>query len=183
MVYLIYLLNGFLTLVWLLIDHLLPVMLVAPLAWLDLTVPAEQRSWTWISSILALLAALFAPAPVPLLMLVMALAGILAVRLEQFNVLAARWKTVRGLALYSLTGLGYRLFQDWSKLADLSTQAGASPLLSQGQVYLSAIAAFAMYLIPIGFLVLLAQSLWAHPPLPGKPAELAHTIRSRGKED
>ena len=175
MVYLYYLLNGFLALLWLLVDHLLLALLIAPLGWLSYTAPDEQRPWALVSSGLAVLASVVAPAPVPLLMLVMATAGLLATRLEQFNAAAARWNTVRGLALYSLAGLGFTAYQD---LAGRST---GSPLLMQGQVYLSAIAAFAMYLIPLGFLALLAQSLWAHPPVPGKPADLIHTIRSRGK--
>ncbi len=175
MTYLYYLLNGFLALLWLLADHILPALLVVPLAWLGYSVPDEQRPWALASGGLALLAAAVAPAPVPLLMLVMAVAGVLAAQLEQFNAAAARWNTVRGLALYGLAGLGFTVYQD------LAASSTGSPLLLQGQVYLSAIAAFAMYLIPLGFLALLAQTLWAHPPVPGKPAELIHTIRSRGK--
>ena len=175
MIYLYYLLNGFLALVWLLVDHILLVLLVAPLAWLSYTSPDEQRPWSLASSLLAILAGAVAPAPVPLLLLVMAIAGLLATRLDQFNTVAARWNTLRGLALYSLAGLGFTLYQDLSRVSV------GSPLLAQGQVYLSTIAAFAMYLIPLGYLALLAQTLWAHPPVPGKPADLIHTIRSRGK--
>jgi hypothetical protein len=175
MVYLYYLLNGFLALLWLLVDHILLVLLIAPLVWLSYTSPNEQRSWSLASSGFAVLASAVAPAPVPLLMLVMAAAGLLATRLEQFNTASARWNTVRGLALYGLAGLGFTIYQD------LIGRYSGSPLLAQGQVYLSAIAAFAMYLIPLGFLALLAQSLWAHPPVPGKPVDMIHTIRSRGK--
>jgi hypothetical protein len=175
MIYLYYLLNGFLALLWLLVDHLLQVALVAPLIWLSYTSPNEQRSWTLASSTLAILAGAVAPAPVPLLLLVMTIAGLLATRLEQFNTVAARWNTLRGLALYSLAGLGFTVYQD------LSHVSAGSPMLAQGQTYLSTIAAFAMYLIPLGYLALLAQTLWAHPPVPGKPADLIHTIRSRGK--
>ncbi|MFZ2096698.1 MAG: hypothetical protein WAV05_08685 [Anaerolineales bacterium] len=175
MAYLYYLLNGLLALLWLLVDHILLALLIAPLAWLSCTAPDEQRSWTLITSGLAVLASAVAPSPVPLLMLVMASSGWLATRLEQFNNAAACWNTVRGLALYSLAGLGFSAFQD------LAARSDASPLLLQGQVYLSVIAAFAMYLIPLGYLALLAQTLLAHPPVPGKPAELIHTIRSRGK--
>ena len=175
MVYLYYLLNGFLALLWLLADHILLALLIVPLAWLNYTSPDEQRSWSLTSSGLAVLASAIAPAPVPLLMLVMASAGLLATRLEQFNSAAARWNTVRGLALYSLVGLGFTVYQD------LVAHSTESSLLMQGQVYLSTIAAFAMYLIPLGYLALMAQTLWAHPPVPGKPADLIHTIRSRGK--
>jgi hypothetical protein len=175
MTYLYYLANGLLALLWLLVDHLLLVLLVAPLAWLSSSAPDEQRYWTIATGGLAILASVVAPAPVPLLMLVMALAGWLATRLEQFNHAAARWNTLRGLALYSLAGLGFTAFQE------LAANSISSPLLQQGQVYLTAIASFAMYLIPLGFLALLAQTLFAHPPVSGKPGELIHTIRSRGK--
>ena len=177
MIYLFYLLNGFLALLWLLVDHILLALLTAPLVWLSFTSPREQRSWSLASGGMAVLASSIAPAPVPLLLLVMAAAGVLATRLDRFNTTAARWNTVRSLALYSLVGSGFTFYQD---LAHAST---ASPLLAQGQVYLSTIASFALYLIPLGYLVLLAQSLWAHPPIPGKPADLIHTIRSRGKPE
>jgi hypothetical protein len=175
MVHLYYLLNGFLALLWLLLDHILMVILIIPLAWLAYHSPNEQRPWSLAAGALALLTSAVAPAPVPLLMLVMALAGSLAVYLEQFNPIGVRWNTLRGLALYSLAGSGFTIYQDY-----LGRSIG-SPLLAQGQAYISTIAGFAMYLIPLGFLALLAQTLWAHPPVPGKPADLIHTIRSRGK--
>jgi hypothetical protein len=175
MAYLYYLLNGILALLWLLLDHILLVLLVAPLAWSCYSAPSEQRPWTLASSGLAILASAVTPPPVPLLMLVMALAGGLATYLERFNAAAVRWNTVRGLALYSLAGLGFTTFQD------LMARTESSSLLQQGQAYLSAMAAFAMYLIPLGFLALLAQTLLAHPPISASPSELIHTIRSRGK--
>jgi len=175
MAYLYYLLNGILALLWLLSDHILLALLIAPLVWLSYASPDEQRSWSLASGGMAVLASAAAPAPVPLLMLVMAIAGLLATRLDQFNTTAARWNTVRSLALYSLVGLGFTVYQD------LAHASAVSPLLAQGQVYLSTIASFALYLIPLGYLALLAQSLWAHPPAPGKPSDLIHIIRSRGK--
>jgi hypothetical protein len=175
MAYLYYLLNGFLTLLWLVVDHLVLVLLLAPLVWLSHSSPDEQRPWCLGASLLAMLAGAVAPAPVPLMLLVMAASGALVSRLERFNTLSARWNTLRGLALYSLAGLGATLYQD------LARENAATGLLAQGEIYLSTIAAFAMYLIPLGFLALLAQTLWAHPPVPGKPADLIHTIRSRGK--
>ncbi len=176
MIVFLWLLNGFLALLWLLLDHILLALLLVPLVWMSLTSPQEQLYWTIASCSLACLASVLAPMPVPLLMVVIAAAGILATHLEQFNPAAARWNTVRGLALYGLAGLGFTVYQS---LAD----SAGSPLLQQGQVYLSAIAAFAMYLIPLGFLAMLAQSLWAHPPAPGRPAELIHSIRSRDREE
>jgi hypothetical protein len=177
MIWLIYPLNGLLALLWLAVDHALAVILIAPLAWLCQAALPEQRPWSLAAAGLALLSAAISPPPVPALMLVMALAGSLAVRLESFNPTATRWNVARGLGLYGLAGLGFRAYQDLAPLA-----ADGSPLLAQGQIYLSALAAFAMYLIPLAYLALLAQSLWAHPPLPGSPAAMTHAIRARGKQ-
>ncbi len=171
-----WLVNGFLAMLWLLLDHILLALLVPVLAWLGYTAPNEQRPWTLAACTLAILASAFTPTPVPLLTLLMAAAGLLATHLEQFNVTSVRWNTVRVLALYGLAGLGFKAFQGLTSAVEPS-----SPLLIQGQMYISVIADFAMYLIPLGFLALLAQSLWAHPPVPGKPAELTNSIRSRGK--
>ena len=175
MVYLYYLLNGILALLWLLVDHALLVILIVPLAFLIYHSPDEQRSWTFAAAGLALLTSAVAPAPVPVLVLVMAFSGLLAIHVDQFNPTSVRWTTVRGLALYSLAGIGFTLYQDFIEASI------ASPLLAQGQVYISTVAGFAMYLIPLAFLAMLAQTLWAHPPVPGKPADLIHIIRSRGK--
>jgi hypothetical protein len=175
MAYLYYLLNGFMALLWLLLDHILLVLLVVPLLSLASMAPKEQRPWTLGTSGLVLVASAIAPAPVPFLLLLMAVAGWLATRLEKFNTLAMYWNTARGLAIYSLAGLGFTAFQVMASSTD------GSPLLTQGQVYLTTMAAFAMYLIPLGYLALLVQTLFAHPPLQGKPGELIHTIRSRGK--
>ena len=175
MVYLYYLLNGFLALLWLLVDHILLALLIAPLAWLSYTAPDEQRSWTLVSSGLAILASAVAPSPVPLLMLVMAAAGLLATRLEQFNAAAARWNTVRGVALYGLAALAFTIYQD------VAARPSDSSLLMQGPGYLSALAAFAISLIPLSFLAILAQTLWSRPPAPGKTAVMSSAIRSRIK--
>jgi hypothetical protein len=153
------------------------VLLIIPLLWLGYTSPHEQRSWALASGGIATLASAIAPAPVPMLILVMAIAGLLATHLDQFNTASARWNTVRSLALYSLVGLGFTIYQD------LAQASAGSSLLAQGQMYLSTIASFALYLIPLGYLALLAQTLWAHPPVPTKPTDLIHTIRSRWKKD
>jgi hypothetical protein len=156
-------------------DHFLLVALIIPLAFLIYHSPHEQRSWSFAAGGLAWLTSAVAPAPVPVLIVVMALSGVLAIRAERFNPTSVRWTTVRGLALYSLAGIGFTLYQDFIAASI------ASPLLVQGQVYISTMAGFAVYLIPLAFLAMLAQSLWAHPPVPGRPADLIRSIRSRGK--
>jgi hypothetical protein len=39
-----------------------------------------------------------------------------------------------------------------------------------------------MYAFPIGALVFMAQSIFAHPPALARPEELITTVRTRGKE-
>ena len=107
----------------------------------------------------------------------MALAGLIGVLLERFNAAALRWRAVGGIALYALMGLGFAAYQQ------LAPSLGADdPLLSQGQRYLGILASIAMYFYPLGFLALLAQAIWVHPPLAQSPEGLIHTIRSRGKQ-
>jgi hypothetical protein len=57
----------------------------------------------------------------------------------------------------------------------------ADPMMAQGATYLDALVGIAMYVIPLGIVALLAQSVLAHPPV-GKPEDLLTQIRTRGKD-
>lgn len=172
-----WILNGLLALIYLLAGQWLAVLLVIPLGRLIWVAPPEQRIWTAVAGGLGVFASLFAPQPVPFWMLLMATSGALAVSAEQFNPDNLRWRVVSGLSLYALAGLGFAIFQ-WY----LEHQAQENLLLAQGQTYIGILIGVAMYGIPLGFLVLLAQALWAHPPLPGQPAQIIHTLRARGRD-
>lgn len=167
--------NGALALLWLLVDHLWVVLLVPVLGYAVLQAPGNQRSWTLVVALLALVAGAVSPFPVALLLAVMTLSGLLAVRLEKINPQNTHWTLVRGLGLYSLVGLGFTAYRTWL------VPAMSDPALVQGQVYLSAIASIALYLLPLGYLALLAQGLFVHPPVQGEADEIIYHFRSRGK--
>ncbi len=171
----LWVLNGFLAVVYAVLE--------AWRLWLLLTAAAplllQQRDALrrrWMAGVLAvmLITAVFAPTVVGLMMGAMALGGWLAWRLERFNPQVLYWRITQGLALYALIALGVMLYrsvlartgQDW---------------LAGGASYLEALAAIALYAYPVGFFAMLAQALFAHPPLPQTPEDLITQVRTRGK--
>lgn len=169
--------NGLLAILFFLLDHLAVLFLLAASIVFVRLSPIERRPWSLAASGLTMLAALFAPAPTPALLMLMALASGGMAAAERYNRLAMHWNIVRGMSLYSLAGLGYAL---WRGLG-LDANAAADPMLAQGATYLNAIIAIAMYVIPLGYLVLLAQSIFAHPPT-ARPTDLLLQVRTRGKD-
>lgn len=85
-------LNGCLAVLWTAADHgsLLTTFGVSVLMVRLHPAAPRQRAWLWTAGLLSALAAGLAPAPVPVLMAVMAVAGALAVRLDRFNPEALR---------------------------------------------------------------------------------------------
>jgi hypothetical protein len=173
---LIWIVNGFLAILYSLIDHWTALAFLAAVTAFIVMASTEQRRWALGAGLLSIAASLVAPSPVPLFLLVMILGGWTAVVLEKYNPPAQRWNVIRGLALYALAGLGFTLYRDLG----LGESVLADPMMSQGANYLNAIIGIAMYVIPIGFLGMLAQSIWAHPPAPGTPSDLITKIRTRG---
>ena len=171
----LWLLNGLLVLAYLAADHLLVLLLLPVLIWLVGNAPAEQRPRQILIGGLALITALLAPPPIPLLLLAMAVAGAAALPFEHFNRPALRWTIARGLGLYSLIGLAFLIYQTW-----LAGQpAGGDTLLERGQTYVSALAGIAVYAFPLGFLGYLAQKVWLHPPTAREPGDLITGVRTR----
>lgn len=171
----VWLANGLLALVWLVVDHLWVVLLVPLLGYAVLHAPENQRSWTLGAAVLSLLAGAASPFPVALLLGIMTLAGLAAVRLERLSPQNTHWTMVRGLTLYALVGLGFSAYRTWL------LPALSDPTLVQGQAYLSAIASIALYLFPLGYLALLVQGLFVHPPVQGEADDILYTLRSRRK--
>lgn len=172
----LWLINGLLAVLWLMLDNIWAVLLVGALGAAVRQAPDLQRPWTVGVSVLALAAAVASPFPVALFLLVIVLAGLLAVRLERLNPQSVHWLLVRGTGLYSLVGLGYVAYHAWL-LPSMS-----DPALQQGQIYLSAIASIALYLFPLSVVALLAQGLFVHPPVQGGGAdEIIYRLRSRGR--
>lgn len=175
---LIWIVNGFLAIIYSLIDHLTALLFLAAVIAFIVTTSNEQRVWAVGAGLLSIAASLLTPSPVPLFLLVMILGGWTAVLLEKYNLPARRWNVIRGLALYAMAGLGFTLYRNLG----LDESVLADPMMAQGANYLNAIIGIAMYVIPIGFLAMLAQSIWAHPPAPGTPSDLITKVRTRGRE-
>lgn len=175
---LIWMINGVLAITYYAVDHILAIALAVAVAFFVVRTPKEQRMWAAGSSALAITASLFSPAPVPLFLLIMSLAGWIGQWLEQYNKPAQRWNTIRGQALYALAGLGFAAYRG----LNLGGAVASDPMMAQGATYLNAIIGIAMYVIPLGFLAMLAQSIWAHPPGPGSPEQLITKVRTRGKQ-
>jgi hypothetical protein len=169
--------NGFLVIVFFLTDRLATVLILGAAGAFVFVAPSAQRPWAIGASVLAITASLIAPAPVPVFLVVVALVSAAALYLEHYNRPAALWNVVRGVSLYSLAGLGYAL---WKGLHVMDRVQGDS-MMVQGANYVNAIIGIAMYVFPLGIVVLLAQSVLAHPPV-GKPEDILNQVRTRGKD-
>ena len=174
----IWTLNGFLVIVYYAANHTQTIVLAAATILFAAYTAKEQKIWAVASGALAILASLIAPAPVPLFLLIMSLAGWAGTWLEQYNKPAQHWNTIRGQALYALAGLGFALYRNFG----LGSSIASDPMMSQGAGYLNALIGISMYVIPLGWLAMLTQSIWAHPPAQGTPDALITTIRTRGKQ-
>lgn len=172
----LWIINGLLAVLWLLVDNLALLACLPLLGWLVWRAPREQRPWAGAAAVLALAGAAVTPLPAAPLTLLMGFAGVAGYYLERFNKPASMWTMIRGLALYGMVCLGYGIFRRF-----LIPNAASDPALQQGIGYLSAIASIAHYILPLGYLVLVAQSLFAHPPLQETADGMIYRYRSRGK--
>ena len=175
----VWVLNGFLVVVYLLLEHWQTLLLIPCLGFLALRGPVEHQRWAYGIAILAATVSLFTPQPTPALLLVMAFAACIALAFEPFNPAALHWRSLSGLALYALVGIGVTAFQ-----AYVNSAAVDMLMLSQGQMYIGVMGAIGLYGVPLGFLALLAQNVFVHPPIPGgsRPEQLVNSLRAR-KQD
>ena len=173
---LIWIANGFLVVLFFLVDHLPTILLLGGGTALVYLVPAVMRLWAVGAGILSIAASLFAPAPAPVMLVVLALASAAAVYLEQYNRPARFWVVIGSLSGYSLLGLAYTAWQVYS-----TNNPQADPATAQGLNYFSTIAGIAMYVLPLAAIVMLVQSVLAHPPS-GSPQQILTQVRTRGKE-
>ncbi len=173
----IWVLNGFLLLLYLAAENIITLALLPGMFILWRDAPAAQRPWMGSAAVLSLAASLFSPVVVGLWLILMAYGSILAVRLEKFNPEALSWRVISGIAAYALIGLGFDLYQALSPA--LVDPYGT---FAQGKGYLDVIISLAVFLGPLGFIGLLVQALFAHPPMTGTPEEIIYTVRTRGSE-
>ncbi len=180
--------NGFLTLMWVALDHvsLLITFVMCTLLVHRHETAGRARPWLMVMGLLASVASGVAETPVPVLMTVMSVGGVLAVKLERFNPEALRWRVAGGLALYGLASLGYLAYRQYLGTVDaalwaaqIGGQAEARHTLVQGRAFLDTLATWGLWLIlPLGYMSLLAQGLLVHPPQPS-PAESITAVRTR----
>ena len=184
----LYEVNGLLALVYVLWANGAGLVAVGACVILLVKAPESQRVWILSVSILVMLAAFVAPAPVPVLMAGMAMAGMVAVLLDQFSPDTLRWRVVGALALYAGAALGYMLYGRYLAGVDATAwaeaiggQQEAQATLSQGRAFLNTLATWGLWLIlPLGYLSLLVEGLLAHPPVGTRPAETISAVRTRG---
>ena len=63
-------------------------------------------------------------------------------------------------------------------------QDEAQATLSQGRAFLNTLATWGLWLIlPLGYLSLLVQGIFAHPPVPARPEETIAVVRTRGRRE
>jgi hypothetical protein len=182
-----WLVNGVLAVIYVLFGHVFILLLLPPLAYLVGWAPREHRPWIAASGILALTAAGLVPPPVPLLLTLLASAGALAVRLDRFSPKALRWRATGGLALYALAALGFSGYAAYASRIDSNAWAGlvaggeAAAIVGQGRAFLSTLAVWGLWVIlPVGYLALMLQGIFVHPPTSASPAALIHAVRGRG---
>lgn len=172
---LLWILNGLLVILYTAAGNLHAIMIAVSWVFFVASTPKEQQTWALAASLMSFTASLLAPAPVPAFLVVMSIGGWMGLYLEQYNRTAQRWNIIRGQALYALAGLGFMLYRTFG----LGNAIASDPLTMQGSSYLNGLIGIALYVIPIGFLAWLAQSVWAHPPAPAAPEELINTVRMR----
>jgi len=176
---LIWVINGFLVLLFSTADHLWTLTLLISMGVFLWVSPDEQRSWAIGAGVLSVVASALALSPIPVFLLAMSLGGWVALVMEKYNRPAIRWNIIRGISIYAVAGMGYSLYRSSGAATALATD----PQMAQGAVYINMIAGVAMYVIPLIFMGMLTQSIWAHPPAPGgRPAQLIGRIRTRGKD-
>ncbi len=190
LIVLIWFINGLLAVFYTLLDNVLILLLIPPMAWLAITAKLEHRVWILVTGAIVILATFIVPAPVPLILTLMTWAGAVAVFLDRFNPTALRWRVNGGLALYALTALGFAAYAAYTSRLPSNTWSSvvasgeAASIVSQGRSFLNVIAVWGLWIImPLGYLALLIQGVLVHPPTPASPAELIHTIRARGREE
>ena len=179
--------NGFLVLTYVVWEHLPGLLTLAGWLFLLWRVLAGQRAWLAGSAALCLLAAFLTPPPAPFLLAAMGLAGAAAVGLDRFNPDGLRWRVSGGLTLYALAALAYLAYSTYLQGLDaalwaqgIGGQGEAASTLARGRSFLETLATWGLWLIlPLGYFSLLAQTLLAHPPLPGRPEALITAVRTR----
>ncbi|MGB5051303.1 MAG: hypothetical protein WBO46_20315, partial [Caldilineaceae bacterium] len=122
---LLYTANGTLATLYLAWEHATALVTLACFLWFLKGAPEGQRGWMVGAGGLAVIAAFFAPAPVPVLLAGMTGIGTGAVALDRFQPDALRWRVVGILALYAAGALGYLGYSRYLEGVDAAAWAEA----------------------------------------------------------
>jgi hypothetical protein len=183
---LIWLVNGVLIIAYISIERIVTLALL-PALWLFIRDTRRAHyPWALAAGASAAAAGILAPSPAPMLLLVMVLAAFGAVKIEKFDPVDLRWRSIGAIALYSLIGIGfwaYAAMVGGNPLLTVGTQVAgpAAQTIAQGSSYVGLIAGFAMWVVPVGYLVLIAQRIWIHAPLGQSPEQMINTVRNRNQ--
>ena len=169
-------LNGVLVILYVMSEHVPALLIIPAMTWLTADIEDDRRPWMIAASALAVIAALFAPTVVGAWLNIMAYGSIIAIKVEKFNRSTLRWRVVSGLTAYALIGLGFLVYQTLTPM--LAVEGG---LFAQGQGYLNVIISLAVWIMPLGFVGLLVQAVWVHPPQAQAPGKTIEQIRTRGR--
>jgi len=187
---LIWIANGGLVVIFWLVDHILLLAAIPSFYLLVVQARQEQRLYALAAGGLSLFVSLLVPPPIPLIILVMAWAGVAAIRVDRFNPDSLRWRVVGGLALYAVAALGWTAYSAY--VAGLSGEQWgalfaadeAAATIAQGRSFLSTISVWGLWIIvPLGYFSLLLQGIFVHAPLAASPEKIIQTVRARGEPD
>jgi hypothetical protein len=185
---LIWIANGGLVVIFWLVDHILLLAAIPSFYLLIVQARQEQRLYALAAGGLSLFVSLLVPPPIPLIILVMAWAGVAAIRVDRFNPDSLRWRVVGGLALYAVAALGWTAYSAY--VAGLSGEQWgalfaadeAAATIAQGRSFLGTISVWGLWIIvPLGYFSLLLQGIFVHAPLAASPEKIIQTVRARGE--
>jgi hypothetical protein len=175
--------NGFLIIIYLLIQNWTVALVVPGTVLLAVRAPTQYRPWMLATIGMASSLALLMP-QAGIRLALMVWAGIGACRLEHFNPDMLRWRVNTTLSLYSLLGLGYLLLRYFSPYLGSGAVGIAQPMMSGGEDYFRTVAEIGLlWILPAGFFALIGQAIFTMPPVRGRPADMITEIRTRGRTE
>jgi hypothetical protein len=178
--------NGFLAVLYTLLDRIFTVLLLGVLIWIFVKMSAwvgerysaRMRAGYLAACAVSLAASLLVGSPVPFMLAVMAIVtlGALLLKLEKLQPSNVVWSFIRGMILYSLAGLGFLLMNNYLQNPSAASSTSAMFLL-QGQNYLGLLSGVVLYLMPVGYLAILLKDLLLGKPV-GNPVDAINDIRT-----
>ncbi len=192
---LVYELNGWLYILFLVVKNAAVVVVLcfaAACTWIERAGQGATRVLTVIALAATIVAALSVPMPIPAVLAAMWGFVPLVLALDPVGGGTLAWRAKSGILLYTGACVAYVVYirgtarvtpEAWAALAGGVEEARA--VLAQSRAYISTMANIALYVLPAGYMSLMAQALLAHP-MPSAPfrtmAERVRLIRTRGVE-